>query len=211
MEICVLGATGDTGRHVVESALEAGHEVIAFVRDPSKLERSDDERVRVVEGDAERYEDIERAVEGTDAVISALGQAEGSSKRLLSKVADHLVRAMEAHDLERLVTLTGAGVQMPGDESTLGRKFMRGMMKVLARDILEDAQEHADKISASDLAWTIVRPPRLTHGDRSGSVEAGYLEPGPTDRLSRADLAAFMVEQVEDETWVREAPMVVES
>jgi putative NADH-flavin reductase len=207
MRIAIFGSTGKTGQHVVEQALERGYEVTAFVRDPSKL-TVDPESVRVVQGDAQDAEAVAKAVEGADAVISALGQTPSSQKDLLTVSADHIVDAMKDHGVDRYVTLLGAGVSDPKDHSSIGRKFMLGLMKIFARHILEDAQNHADKVRASGLDWVIVRPPRLTDGERTGRVEAGYMKLGPSATISRADLATFMLDSVEDDTWVGQAPMV---
>ncbi|MFP4597278.1 MAG: NAD(P)-dependent oxidoreductase [Persicimonas sp.] len=207
MKIAIFGATGKTGSHLVEQALEAGYEVTAFVRDPSKLE-VDPERLRIVEGDVREAESVARAIEGADVVISALGHTPTSKDDILSVAADHILAAMQEHEVERFITLLGAGVSLPGDPSSLGRKVMRGMMKLMVGKMLEDAQAHADKVRDSDLAWTIVRPPRLTDGLHTGEVEAGYLKLGPSNKISRADLAEFMLSQVDDDTWTRQAPMV---
>ncbi len=207
MRIAIFGSTGRTGRHVVEQALEAGHEVTVFLRDPSKL-TVDPERVRVVQGDAQDPDKVAEAVEGADAVISALGQTPSSTKDLLTVAADNIIEAMQKHGVKRYVTLLGAGVKDPNDHASFGRKFMLGLMKLMARHILEDAQNHADKVRASDLDWVIVRPPRLTDAEKTGQVKAGYMKLGPSHSISRADLAAFMLAQVEEDTWVHQAPMV---
>lgn len=208
MHIAVFGATGRTGNHVVEQALERGWKVTAFARTPSKL-NVDPERVRLVEGNVRDIEQVSKAVEGVDAVISALGQTKTSQKDVSSVAADHLIAAMQEHDVDRFVTLLGAGVSDENDESSFGRKFMLGVMKLMARHVLEDAQSHADKVRASDLDYVIVRPPRLIDGPKA-DWKAGYMKLGPGDSISRATLADFMLEQVTDDTWVGQAPMVTE-
>ena len=208
MKLAIFGATGDTGRHVATAALERGHEVRAFVRNPDKLEMGHDD-LEVIVGDAENAEDVQRCVFGVDAIISALGQAKGSSSRLLTRAGKNILDAMETDDVDRFVSLVGAGVEIPGDESTLGRKFMRGLMKVLARDVLDDAQMHAEDVMATDIDYTLVRPPRLTDGPPAGEWTAEEtMKLGPSASLTRADLANFMVTVVEEESFIRSAPMV---
>ena len=127
---------------------------------------------------------------------------------VLEVTAHHLVDAMRNHNVDRLVTLVGAGVKSEGDPSSLGRSFMLTLMKLMVGDMLEDAQAHADYIRETDLDWTVVRPPRLTDGEHTGETEAGYMKLGPGSTISRADLADFMLDQVASDEWVRQSPMV---
>jgi len=207
MKLTIFGATGKTGRHVVEQALDTGFEVTAFVRDPGKLDLRHD-RLRVVQGDVADAAKVREAVRGQDAVISALGQTKTSAKDVLTVAARHLVPAMREEGARRLVTLVGAGVPDERDTGSLGRTLMRGLMKLVARHVLEDAEHHAEIVRASDLEWTLVRPPRLTDGPKQGEYRTGYLQLGGTNTISRADLADFMLKLAADGRYVREAPMV---
>jgi putative NADH-flavin reductase len=207
MKVTVLGATGKAGRHVVEQALADGHEVTALARTPAKLDIRH-ERLRVVQGDVEDAERLEQAVTGADAVISTVGQTKTSSPELLERLAQNLVPAMQKQGVRRLVTLVGAGVPDERDEGSLGRSFMRGLMKLVARKLLEDAERHAQIVRSSDLDWTLVRPPRLTDGERQGQYRTGYLRLGPKESISRADVAEFMLDLAGNGRYVREAPMV---
>jgi putative NADH-flavin reductase len=106
------------------------------------------------------------------------------------------------------VTLVGAGVPDERDPGSLGRTLMRGVMKLVARHVLEDAERHAHTVRASGLEWTLVRPPRLTDGPRRGTYRTGWLKLGPRESISRADLAEFMLHAAANGTFVRQAPMV---
>lgn len=212
MELAVFGATGRTGRHVVSEALAADHEVRAFVRSQAKLEREklEDGRVTVVEGDVLDPGAVERAVEGVDAVVSALGHADGSPDDILTIAGEHLVRAMETHDVPRLVLLAGTGVRHPSDPFSLGGRAMSAGLKLVAGEFLKDAKRYVKRAVESDVEWVIVRPPRLTNGPRTDDYRTGYLELGPRATISRADVAAFMIAQAETDTWVGEAPMIAD-
>lgn len=207
LTLAVLGASGRTGRLLVEEAIAAGHEVRAFVRDRSRLPLEHD-RLTVIEGDAYAGENVERAVEGTDAVLSALGRGEDSPEDLLMVAGEHIMRAMESHGVERFVTLVGAGVRHEDDEVSLGGRLVVGAMRVLARETLVDARAHVAAVRASDLRWTVVRPPRLVDGEHTGEYRTGTLTLGPRERISRADVADFMLDCVEHDRSVRELPMV---
>jgi putative NADH-flavin reductase len=216
METAVFGATGRTGRHVVREALAADHEVRAFVRDREKLadDRREDDRVTVVEGDVIDAEAVEWAIEGADAVVSALGHADGSPDNVLTIAAENITAAMEAHDVPRVVTLVGAGVSHPNDSPSLGGRVMSGALKLVAGDLLDDSNEHVRRVIGSDVEWVVVRPPRLTDGPGTGDYRTGYLRLGPRATISRADLAAFMIAQAstdtdaDADTYIGEAPMI---
>lgn len=207
LTLAVFGASGRTGRLLVEQAIAAGHEVRAFVRERSRLPLEHD-RLAIVKGDAYAGENVGRAVEGADAVLSALGRGKDSPEDLLTVAGDHVTRAMETHGVERFVTLVGAGVRHEDDDVSLGGRLVVGAMKVVARETLTDARDHVAAVRASDLEWTVVRPPRLVDGEHTGEYRTGALTLGPRERISRADLADFMLDCVEDDRHVRELPMV---
>jgi putative NADH-flavin reductase len=207
MHLTVFGATGRTGRPLVSQALAAGHEVTAFVRDPGKVDR-DHENLRVVAGDAYTGEGVAEAVEGADAVVSVLGQTDGSPDDLLTVAGDHILAAMDGAGVGRFVTLVGAGVRHERDSVSLGGRVMNTALKLLAGEVLADAREHVERVRGTDLAWTVVRPPRLTEGEHTGEYRTGYLSLGMGDTVSRADVADFILRVVEEDAHVGEMPMV---
>lgn len=205
MRIIVFGSTGKTGKPLVQQALEAGHEVTAFARSPGKLSPLEHERLAVVEGDAKSASDVRAAVAGHEAVVSALS----SGNDTLTRFGRHVVAGMREHGVDRLVSLVGAGVGMPEDPKSLGRGIMLGLMKVVARGILKDAERHAEMLRESGLEWTLVRPPRLTDDPWTGEYRhAPTMKLGPGEKIGRADLADFMLELATSDQYARQAPMV---
>lgn len=207
MRVAIFGSTGRVGRHLVERALGRDWTVVAFARSPSKLGDFRD-RVEVIEGTVQDADTVDRAVEGTDAVLSAVGHTDTSAADVLTVTAEHLIESMWRHGVDRLVTLVGAGVEADDDPSSFGRTVMLTVMNWVAGEMLADAQRHTDLIRDTDLDWVVVRPPRLTNEPYSGDWRAGYLRLGPTSTMARADLAAFMLRQVETDEWIHESPMV---
>lgn len=204
MKLVVFGATGRTGRLVVEQALRQGHEVAAVVRNAAKL-GVNGERLNLVEANLEDTARIEGALAGADAVISALGSGQGT----LTRFARIIVPAMQRAGVNRIVSLVGAGVAEPGDPSSIGRTIMLSVMKLLAGEVLADAAAHAELLRRSGLEWTLVRPPRLTDGPATGALTHGpALALGPAHQISRADLAGFMIEVEEKRLYIRQSPMV---
>ena len=206
MRIAIFGATGRTGIPLCEQALERGHEVIAHVRSPEKLPFSE-ERVTVVEGDVYTGRGVTEAVEDADAVVSVLGQTDGSPDDLLDVAGKHIIGAMNEAGVSRFVTLVGAGVREEGEKVSLGGKVMGVLLRLLARSVLEDAKHHVETVEKTDFAWTVVRVPRLGEGSPSEEYRAGDIDLG-FDAVDRADVAMFILDCLEDEEYIREMPKV---
>jgi hypothetical protein len=138
MKVVIFGAAGQTGKHLVRQALDAGHSVTAFVRDPAKLGVTHT-NLRIVQGTSTDAAAVERAVEGQDAVISALGQVKPFQPGLMVQTATNIVNAMKKHGVKRLVYLTGAGVTTPKDPPSFAARVIVPLMKVVAGPMLEDS------------------------------------------------------------------------
>jgi putative NADH-flavin reductase len=212
MNIAILGASGRVGTLILAGAIERHWEITAFVRNPSNLGHiPSDARVTVIQGDATRLNDIERALNspGLQAVISAVGPTRASAPDLLAKTARHLLTAMPRKHLRRLITLTGAGAEMPGDPYSVTGMWMSRLMGWLIPGAIEDAREHNKLIRHSSLDWTIVRPPRLTDRPAHGAYSAGVFQIHPRDSVTRGDLAEFMLDQAVSRRYLRQAPFIV--
>jgi putative NADH-flavin reductase len=207
MQLTIFGATGRTGQPLVQQALEAGHTVVAFARTPSKLDVTHD-RLTIVQGDVMEPKPVHTAVEGADAVLSALGHTSDSPDDMQTVGTRHIIDAMQRHGVDRLVSLAGAAVRHPRDTPSWGDRLMIGLMRLFASTMLEDARRHAELIRATDLDWTIVRPPRLTNGPHTGTYRTGYLQMGPMASIARADVADFMLRCATSDDFIHEEPML---
>ena len=201
MRITVLGATGRTGRLVVAELLRRGHEVVAVVRDAARAP----EGVEPVVGDVRDGRVLARAVEGAGAVVSALGTTRGES-HLHATLAPALVTAMDDAGVRRVVGVSGAGVDAPGDRKRARDKVISTVMATLGRAMIGDRTEELGTLSASDLEWTLVRPPRLADGPATGDVEHDAHVSTRSTSMARADLAAFVADVLEQGWYVRQAP-----
>ena len=186
MNFVVLGATGRTGRLVVEQAIAAGHTVTALVRSPEKL-NTGNSNLRVISGEATDASAVSRALKGADAVISTLG-GKGS---LIADSTQAIVTAARAAGVSRVVVLSSWVVER--SQMDVMTRFLTGItMGPVIRD--KSAGEHV--LRQSDLEWTIVYPSLLTDGPATGSV--AVLPEGAkrrmSERISRADVAAWMVQ-----------------
>ena len=203
----IFGASGRTGVLLVERALSAGHHVKAFVRDPTKL-LLEDMQLELVQGDVKDETDVARAVEGADAVLSALGHTKTSTKDVQSAGTANIIRAMKTSSVKRLVSLTGAGVKDPSDKPKVVDRVFGVLLATVAQDVFRDAQRHAELIQKSGLEYVVVRAPRLTDSSYTGTYKVGYVGKDSGIQVSRADVADFMVQQLESDTWLGKAPLV---
>jgi len=246
VKLLVFGATGGTGRCLVQQALAQGHTVTAFAREPAKFHLVGD-NLRVVRGDILQAESVEAAVAGHDAVLSALGtrlpvrivvlivvvckiivrrvhlSRLGSvfvelgvpilailllsrRKTILSDGTRNIVRAIERAGIKRFVVESSLGV---GDSKwRLGIFHNLVAIPLFLRNVFADKEAQEQIIANSTLDWVIVRPAALTNGPqrnvyRAGSNVGNWFVPS---KISRADVAAFMLKQLTDEEYLRQRP-----
>lgn len=207
MRVAVFGSTGPAGQLVVERALADGHEVVAYARDPGKL--SPRARLTLVQGTLGEPAKIAQAVAGAEAIISLLGPGTKVTRGELSGGVAHLLAAAEAHGVKRVIVLVTPSVTAAEDRRDLLFGALVAMVKLAVRPAYDEIVAIGELVRRSPLDWTLVRVPLLTNGPATGHVRAGSLGQGLVRaRLSRADLASFMVGQLTDRTWSRQAPAI---
>ena len=197
MKVVVCGATGRTGRLLVEGALARGHSVTAFVRAPDKLGAVRD-RVWVVHGDVLDGGAVSDAVDGQEAALVAL--AAGGAKAAEQVNAQgtlNVIRSMQRYSVRRLVVLSAGGTQ-PGRDPNRPWFFERIVKPLFLKGVLTDLRHMEISVRQSELDWTLVRAAQLVDGPARGvyRAEPGYSLPGGT-KIARADVAAFMLDELE--------------
>jgi putative NADH-flavin reductase len=207
MKIVVFGASGGTGKKIIEQALIAGHIVTAFVRSPSKLDVQHQNLI-AFQGDVMDADAVKKAIAGQDAVISALGPVRPPVPGMMETAAKNIIAGMQAHGLRRLISTTGAGVRDPQDQPKLIDHIMKGLLTLLARDVLADSAANVKLIQSSGLDWTVVRYPRLLDGTHTGKYRVGYVGRDSGSQLSRADGADFVLKELKANQWIGKSPIV---
>jgi putative NADH-flavin reductase len=207
MKLLILGASGRTGQHLVQQALSAGHQVTALVRNPQKLDVKDD-ALTVVQGDVTDAAAVSKAAAGNEVVLSALGPTRTSGEDMLQTAVRNTIAAMQEHGMRRVIVVTGAGVSDPQDNPQFWNRIMSGLLNLLAKRVLADSLGAANLLRASDVDWTMVRVPVLTDDPSAGEPWVGYVGKGMGGRIPRADVAAFMLQQVTDDSWVQKSPVI---
>ena len=208
MKVLVIGAAGKSGEALVTAALATGHEVTAFVHDAASYDRTG---VRVVAGDVLDRAAVDAAVAGQDAVLDAIGgKTPYKETTLETSAARTVVDAMRRHGVPRLVVISVLGAGESRENA--GFFYEHLFMPTFLRGAMKDKAGMEAEVEASDLDWTLVRPPVLTDGDATGDVKA---LPPETDekahKITRADLAAWMVAQLSSGQYSRQAVVVTNS
>ncbi|HTV81553.1 MAG TPA: SDR family oxidoreductase [Acidobacteriaceae bacterium] len=209
MKIVVFGASGGTGRELVRQGVALGHEVTAFVRNPQSLAGMPG--IRLAAGDARDAKAVGAAVRGQDAVLSALGSRSLRDSTLLPEAMAGILAAIEGHGVRRLIVLGAAGA-WPGAGSRVSGagKLITGFLRLtLLRHAFEAQRAMQKLIRKSNTDWTIVQPPFLLNRPGRGvyRVDGDGLPPRGM-RIARADVAAFMLEQLGSAEWVRKSPFL---
>ena len=204
MKLLIVGATGNTGREVLDLALARQHRVTAYVRSPQKITRADSE-LRVVRGDPFDLAALAKALEGQDAVLSTLGLPPRQALRpsnFMAESAASIVSAMRTAGISRLCILSAA-VLFPG--KGVQYAFFKWLLQHHARDL--EALETV--VKASDSEWTIARPPRLVKAPDARYVAArDVLPPGASSATFRG-VAAFLLDAAERREHLRETVGIV--
>ncbi len=212
--LLVLGGSGRTGVHVLRHAVDRGHRVRALVRNPDALDAPDG--VELVTGTPEDIDDIRRAAEGAEAVVSTLNNSRASDHpwvkpvsppHLMTDATRSTVAVMDELGIRRLVATSSQGV---ADDWTQINPVMRTMVRF--SNIRLGFEDHAGVdalLRESDVDWTLARAVALTDKPQTGPIRAALRgDEKPATWVNRADVAAFLLDAVEQGTWIGQAPLV---
>ena len=208
MKLLIFGSTGGTGRHILEQALEQGHTVTAFLRDPSKLSLQHP-NLKTFQGDVMNPDSLVPAIQGQDAVLSALGSPANKVGVLRSQGTKNIIEAMESTGISRFICQTSLGY---GDSlKVLDRTsfvFRYIIVPFVLKKTFKDHELQENHIKKSKLDWVIVRPGNLTDTAKTGVYRHGFAATDKNIRVevSRADVADFMLKQLNDRTYVHQTP-----
>lgn len=213
MRVLIVGATGNVGRITIDKALEAGHHVTAFARSAEKIALND-ERLQKFQGDVMNAASVETAMAEQEAVITVFGAPVNWSTlinvpNLCTVGTKNIIKAMSNYGIKRLVCMTGIGA---GDSRGHGRSiFSNFIYPVLLGRIYEDKNRQEKEVMASNLDWIIVRPTEFTNDSSSGDYRIiTKLDGKRAETISRADVADFLVKQVDSDRYLHQTPLITQ-
>jgi putative NADH-flavin reductase len=193
MNLIIFGATGGIGQHLVTQALEAGHKVTAVARRPAAIQMQHP-RLTVMQGDVLQPETLRQPMIGQDAVLSSLGSVGKELTTVYSEGVSNIMAAMQKAQVRRIICVSANGLE-PGP--LWQRVVAKLVLWKLFRESFTDLVRMEAIVKSSSLDWTIMRPPRLTDGPRTGIYQTAinkHLTHG--SKISRADLANAMLANI---------------
>lgn len=209
MRALIIGASKGIGWETTRQALDAGHHVRALARSAAAIAISDS-NLEKIRGNALKAADVEAALVGVDVVVQTLGVGPGDLFRpvnLFSDATRVLIAAMKVHGVRRLICVTGFGA---GNSRASIGCLQRLPFQVVFGRAYEDKGLQERLIEESGLDWTIARPGVLTDGPRTGRYKiVSDARQWRNGIISRADVAEFLVRQIEDRSYIRQAPVLV--
>ena len=205
MKLAILGASGRTGQHLLQQALEAGHEVTALVRNPSRIITRHD-NLRIVQGNAKDAEALARAFKGQDAVVSAVGiSVRGRDYDLMQASAKAIIAAAKASGIQRVIMMSSF-VGLPDRLDFITRQLTKTAMG----KIIADIQAMQEEFARSDLRWTTVYAVRLTDKAKTGKARVVPEDKrvGPSHSITRADVASFILHELENDQHIQKTVLI---
>ncbi len=207
MRIVIFGASGRTGRHLIVQALEQGHAVTAFARTPGKIQTRH-EQLRIVQGNVHDPVVVERAVEGHEVVLCALGVNRDEPTTALAEGTRNILRAMEKHGVQRIIRVSAAGFLGERADFLIGKILFWYFERYLKR-LFDAMKRQYQELEKSSMEWIAVRPFLLDEGPRQGHyrvVTDGI--PSKGYRINTGDVAEFMLKQLVSHEYVHKAPAI---
>lgn len=203
MKIVVFGATGSVGLEVVKQALAKGYEVTAFVRNPEKLSKLNQQNLRIFKGNVLNIKEVENAIAEHDAVLCALG--DGRDGKIRGAGTHNIIQAMDKCNVNRFICLSTLGIgDSYGNLNFIWKHIMFGF---LLKSAFNDHKLQENYIWKSQLKFTIVRPSALIDGVITSDFKIGF----DADyknlnlKISKENVANFLLHQLHSDDYSMKA------
>lgn len=204
-KIAVIGGTGKSGQYLVQNLLEKGYSLKLLLRHPENFILQNP-FIEVVKGDARDETAIHTLIEGSDLVMSTLGQPKGE-KSIFSDAAKNIISAMNHYGIRRYIVTTGLSVNTPFDHKNERIKMATDWMYKNYPETTTDKQKEYEFLQDSNLDWTLVRLPLIHLTEENFPIETN-LQDCKGEGISAADLAEFLVSQIKDSEYIRKSPFL---
>lgn len=205
MNVVVFGANGKVGQLLVQELLDRGHSVVAFVHSSHNFK--DNPKLQIQKGDVRNYTVVLKALSGSEATISVLGSWGTKTKDILTNGMRSILPAMEDNGTNRIISLTGAAARLPEETLSIQHKLSRFMLALVDKRILNDAEKHLEILRTCNKEWTVIRSPIMKSG-YSSQTSLSRKPPKIWTRIARQSVAKIIVDELEQNRFIKQAPFV---
>lgn len=202
MKIAIFGSTGKTGLLTVFQALDKGHNVTAFARNPSMVKITH-KNISVIQGDILDYSKVKEAVNGQDVIISTLGVSSRKPTTVLSDGTSNILKAMEECGVKRFICMSSAGIL--GNDA--GFLFGKIIIPLFLKEVFKDKVRQMKIVQESRVEWVVIRPSGLTDSPKTGRYKITMDSP-KSSTVPRADVADFMLKLMTDKQYDGKMPAI---
>ncbi len=208
--IAVIGGTGKAGKYLVNQLVQRGFRLKLLIRNHETFQLKNP-LIQVVEGNANNTGDIHLLMQGCDAIISTLGLGQPPSEtNIFSESTKNILLAMTNHQIQRYIVITGLNVNTPFDRKSPKTQFATDWMYANYPKTTADKQTEYDILLKSNVDWTLVRLPLIEQTDEKKDTVIS-LEDCLGEKISATDLANFLIEQLTDDSFIKQAPFIANS
>lgn len=205
IKIAVIGGTGKAGKFLVKQLLDKDYYIRLLLRNPDKFQLSN-HLVEIVKGDARDYSSIQALLEGCNVVISTLGQPKGESP-IFSQATRNIIAAMKVLKIQRYILVTGLGLNTPYDKKSFRTRLLSKFLKLSFPAIIADIQKEYKVLTESNIDRTLARLPWIEQSASVGNIKVS-LEDSPGKKISTSDLANFLISQLSESKYIKQAPFI---
>jgi putative NADH-flavin reductase len=203
--VALLGATGKAGTYILQALLNNGYAVKALIRKPNEYTITHP-LLEIVAGDIKDPETASQLIKGCNVVMAAIGPRK--DEPLISSLSTiNVLKAMNELGIKRYISLAGLNLDIPGDNKSEPNKAKSNWMRQNFPDAVADRQKSYDILMESDIDWTMIRLPWIEQTDERRGVTVD-LQDCPGEKISTTDLADFVIGQIEDGSYLKQAPFV---
>jgi putative NADH-flavin reductase len=204
-KIAVIGGSGKAGQYLINELINRGFEISALLRNPEKLV-IENPLLTKIKGDVRNYSDVLNLLGGCDALVSALGQPK-KEPPVFSEATRNILKAMSERTINRYIAITGLTIDTPADRKSGKTKMLSWLMRTSFPAIINDKQLEYSLLTQSDLDWTLCRLPMIELTGPAGDVKVSLFD-CPGKKISAADLALFVVDQLISTEYLKQAPFL---
>jgi len=205
-KIAIIGGTGKAGRYIASKALEKGYHVRMLVRNPEKLVTRDS-RIEVIEGNVQNIEDLQKLLKDCQIVIITFGQPM-KEKQIYSKLTENILGVMSDLHMDRYIGVTGGSLTIAGDTKSIVNRMGAKIFEIIYSKMMVDKKKEWHLLSNNQvIKWTLIRLPFIVEGDEVGFIKEN-LGDMPGIKITNRDIATFIINQIENQTYVQKAPFI---